>query len=273
MRELRDRVAVVTGAASGIGRGMAEAFAAEGMKLVLADVDAGALATTSGELRSAGAQVADVPTDVRDQSAVDALAKAALAEYGAVHVVCNNAGVWTMGAEWETELADWEWVIAVNLFGVVHGVRSFVPVLLDQPEGGHVVNTASMGGLFAGPFIGPYSATKHAVVGLSKSLRAELAARGANVGVSVVCPGEIDTPLVHKVNARPDRDTAAPEMRPDVQGMLGAMRDGLARGMSPRDAGQIVLEAVREGRFWVLPNGAHHMDLLRNEMQELFAAI
>lgn len=212
VEELAGRVAVVTGAASGIGRGIVGALAAQGMRIVAADLDAARLAVTGVELRRNGAEVIERVTDVRDAAAVQALAAAALEAYGTVHVICNNAGVWTLGYQWETDLADWSWVVDVNLWGVIHGVRTFVPILLRNAEGGHVVNTASLGGIVAGPLTGPYAATKHAIVGLSKSLRAELMMSGAQVGVSVVCPGKVRTSILNRVNQRPE-SAATPELR------------------------------------------------------------
>jgi NADP-dependent 3-hydroxy acid dehydrogenase YdfG len=183
MDELAGRVAVISGAASGIGYRIATALAGEGMRLVLADVDAAGLTSARRSLARAGAEVTEVLADVRDAAAVDALAAVAVETFGTVHVVYNNAGVWTLGYQWETSLDDWRWVVDVYLWGVIHGVRTFVPILLANPAGGHVVNTASMGGLLGGPVSGPYVATKHAVVGLSKGLRAELTARTRTPGL------------------------------------------------------------------------------------------
>lgn len=193
MDELRDRVAVVTGAASGIGLATAQAFVAEGMRVVLADLDG------AGARRAASALGQDVAhgveVDVRDPASVDALAAAAADRFDTVHVVMNNAGIVTGGRTWEQPLEDWRRVLDVNLWGVVHGIRAFVPLLLGNGEPGHVVNTASMAAVTAIPGIAPYTATKHAVLGLSDVLRAELAAMGAPIGVSVVLPGMIRTGL------------------------------------------------------------------------------
>ncbi len=268
MRDLAGRVAVVTGAASGIGRGTALAFASAGARLAMADIDVGALAEAAVAVRAAGAPVIEVPTDVSDAGAVERLAAATVAEYGAVHVVCNNAGVWTVGYQWETSAEDWEWVLSVNVMGVVHGIRSFVPRLLAQPEGGHVVNTASVGGLITSALAGPYTASKHAVVGISKGLRAELAALRAPVGVSVVCPGQVATNIVKGLRAR-GGDAGG---RPEVAQIVDRLDAGIATGMSPEEAGRIIVEAVREDRFWVLPNGRQHLPLHAAEHEELTAA-
>jgi len=193
IEDLSGRVAVVTGAASGLGLALAERFAAEDMRLVLADVEVDALESVVDRLVRSGATAVAVPTDVTDASAVDDLARATVDAFGTAHVVCNNAGV---GGHhyptWEAPLAYWDWVLSVSLWGVIHGVRSFLPMLLAQDEG-HVVNTASVGGLIPVPYSAPYAAAKHAVVGLSGSLRGELAALDTAVRVSVLCPGAMAT--------------------------------------------------------------------------------
>lgn len=178
MKEFKDRVAVVTGAASGIGRAMAERFAAAEMRVVLADVEEQALSKAEAELREKGAEVLSVRTDVSKGSDVEKLAQETLAAFGAVHVVCNNAGVTDQGGKiWEKTQSDWEWVMGVNLWGVIHGVRVFVPIMLDQGTEGHVVNTASMAGLMTGR-LNIYGVTKHAVVSLTESLYLELGEAG-----------------------------------------------------------------------------------------------
>jgi NAD(P)-dependent dehydrogenase (short-subunit alcohol dehydrogenase family) len=195
METLNDRVAVVTGAASGIGLGIAEAFVAEGMKVMLADVDAAGLAREEGRLAAAGATVASSVVDVGDALEVDGLADAVLSRFGRVHVICNNAGIIRPGRTWELPLADWEAVLRVNLMGVVHGVRSFVPALIASGAEGHVVNVASMAAVVPVPGIGPYNVSKHGVLALSEVLQAELAAAGMPIGVTVVMPGRVPTHL------------------------------------------------------------------------------
>ncbi|MFE5325284.1 SDR family NAD(P)-dependent oxidoreductase [Embleya sp. NPDC056575] len=275
MRELAGRVGVVTGAAGGIGYGIARALADDGMRVVLADTDTARLEEAAAMLRADGAEVAAVPTDVRDAAAVQALADAALAGFGRVDVVCNNAGVWTLNRQWETELVDWQWVVDVNLWGVVHGVRTFVPLLLGQPEGGHIVNTASMGGLIGGAMTGPYGTTKHAIVGLTKGLRAELAETA--VGVSLLCPGKVRSEMLDRVNARPvaDADDRTPGdggPTPSARDMIEAMRESRAGAMSAGEAGEQVAAAIREDRFWVLPGADAHAPLVRAEFDELIGA-
>jgi NAD(P)-dependent dehydrogenase (short-subunit alcohol dehydrogenase family) len=195
MRTLTDRVAVVTGAASGIGLGIAEAFVAQEMKVMLADVDGPRLVMEERRLAATGAAVASWAVDVGDADEVDQLAAAVLDRFGGVHVVCNNAGIIRPGRTWELPLADWEAVLRVNLLGVVHGVRSFVPLLLDSGEEGHVVNVASMAAVVPVPGIGPYNVSKHGVLALSEVLHAELVAAGARIGVTVVMPGRVRTRL------------------------------------------------------------------------------
>jgi NADP-dependent 3-hydroxy acid dehydrogenase YdfG len=251
---------VITGAAGGIGLGMAEAFAAAGMRLVLADLDAERLKSATARLT--GAEMITVPTDVSDMASVSDLAAQAVDAFGAVHVLCNNAGVSSMGYQWETPLDDWRWLMGVNLWGVVHGIHAFVPILIEQDEA-HVVSTASMGGLMTGAGTGPYSASKAGVIAISKSLRAELGIKAPHVGVSVVCPGEIATEMPDRI-----RTKGSPK---DVA-RLDALRDRLATAMPPVEAGRMVVDAVRGRRFWVLPNGTGYLPAVRAEFDELLAS-
>ena len=255
MQELEGRVAVVTGAASGIGRGMAEAFAAEGMKVVLSDVEAGALESTAEELRGAGAEVRAVVADVAQPEQVEALARETLDAFGGVHVVCNNAGIGIGGVPtWESTLDDWHWILGVNLMGVVHGVRSFVPIMLEHGQEGHVVNTASMAGLITGAGNAMYSVTKHAVVSLSESLYNEFGVRGAKLSASVLCPGWVNTHIDESERNRPAElaDAAEAPDTPEVQMFRKVFLEQLRGGLDPRRVGEIVVEAIRERRFYVL---------------------
>jgi len=256
MKDVKGRVAVITGAASGIGRGMAESFAAAGMKVVLADVDAARLDAFARELGETGAEVLPVQTDVSKQEQVDALARRALDAFGAVHVVCNNAGVAHGGVPtWESTLHDWEWIVGVNLMGVVHGVRAFTPLLLEQGEG-HIVNTASMAGLISGGGNALYGVTKHAVVALSEALFNELAAQNARVRVSVLCPGWINTQILQS-SQRNQPDAVRHHLPQDRTSPEGEIRrklveSMLASGLDPRHVGDLVLESIRAERFWIL---------------------
>jgi len=252
LKEFEGKVAVVTGAASGIGTGLARQCAANGMRVVLADVDEEGLSNLAQELESGGSEVCALPTDVRQAESVEALATATLDRFGSVHLVFNNAGVLMSGCAWERTDDDWRWVFAVNFFGVVHGIRTFVPLLLDQGEPAHLVNTASVGGLMVGPYLSPYIVSKHAVVALTESVYHELAALGTPVGVSVLCPGPIATGITDSERIRPDD---RPDTRP-----LGSEAErtydtlltaGIAAGMDPGEVGEIVFDALRADRFWI----------------------
>ena len=192
MKILKDKVAVVTGAAGGIGRALVQVLAAEGMKVVMAGINAERLERAAEEFREKGADVTPIVTDVSRAEQVTALAEKTMEQYGAVHLLCNNAGVsYNSRSSWETPLAGWEWVLGVNLMGVVHGIHAFLPLMLEQADEAHIVNTASTSGLIMNGYAIPYGVSKHAVVALSESLHLELESRNANVGVSVLCPGRL----------------------------------------------------------------------------------
>jgi NAD(P)-dependent dehydrogenase (short-subunit alcohol dehydrogenase family) len=253
MRELRGRVAVVTGGASGIGRALVDRLAAEGMKLVVADVEDAALAATERELRERTNDVLAVKTDVSSAEQVQGLADATLARFGKVHVVCNNAGVSVGGPMWEHTLADWQWVLGVNLWGVIHGIRTFVPIMLKQGEPAHVVSTASLAGLTSNPFLGVYNVTKHGVVTLSETLVQELRTIGAPIGVSVLCPGFVQTGIADSMRNRPAAlaDGAARIRPPEFEQQI---RQAIAAGLPPADVAELVVGAIREDRFYILPH-------------------
>ena len=253
MKTFRDRVAVVTGAASGIGRAMAERFAAEGMRVVMADVESTALATASEGLRGTGATVLATRVDVSRPEDVERLAEETYRAFGAAHVVCNNAGVAVIGAVHEHTLADWQWVIGVNLWGVIHGVRAFLPRMLAGGEEGHIVNTASMAGLTTAPFMSVYDVTKHGVVALSESMYKELTLTGAPIGVSVVCPGLIDTNIMRSSRNRPESLAEEGKAGPMAQAFGQALSDRLAGGYPPSEVADQVFAGIREGRFYIVP--------------------
>lgn len=253
MEELGGKVAVVTGGASGIGLALAHAFAAEGSKIVLADIEEEALLAAERELTSAGAEVRGVICDVSDPAAVDRLRDEALAAFGAVHVVCNNAGVGAGGPSWEVPLARWRWVFGVNFWGVVHGVTSFVPLLLEQGEG-HVVNTASAAGLLTMPYLGPYSTSKHAVVALTEGLSMELALAGGAVGASVLCPLWVRTRIHESERNAPSEVSATAQAEGLVPGGSDLLAGLVLAGMDPAIVARQVVEAVKERRFYVLPH-------------------
>jgi len=248
VQDLHGKVAVVTGGASGIGNALARRFASEGARVVIGDVEAAALERAVSELRASGADVEGVVTDVTDPAQMQALGDAAVAAFGGVHVFCNNAGVGGGGLSWEMPLSTWEWVIGVNLWGVIHGVRTFVPLLMQQTEA-HIVNTASVAGLVAAPFMGPYNASKHAVVAISETLHHELAMSAPQVKVSVLCPGWVNTKIAESARNRPEhlKDGAAPDA--DAAALL---RGFLEQGMPPDKVAAKVLDAMREERFWIL---------------------
>jgi NAD(P)-dependent dehydrogenase (short-subunit alcohol dehydrogenase family) len=267
MRQLRGRTVVVTGGASGIGRAMADAFAAEGSRVVVADIESGALEEAADALRAAGAAVLAVPTDVSKAEEVQALADRAVAEFGRVDVVCNNAGVAISGAAWEHSLRDWEWLLGVNLWGVIHGIRTFVPLMIRQGGEGHVVNTGSIAGLVSNPFMGIYNVTKHAVVTLSETLHKELSLMGTQVKVSVLCPGFVSTRILEAERNRPTslQNPRPTERHPTFEEMA---RTAIAAGLPPREAAARVVEAVKEERFYVLTH-PEYATRVRERMEDV----
>jgi NAD(P)-dependent dehydrogenase (short-subunit alcohol dehydrogenase family) len=239
--ELSGKVAVVTGGASGIGRAMAARFAADGMQVVIADVQPDALAATADELGVHGVQV-----DVADADSVQALADQVIARFGAVNLLCNNAGVGGGGRIADQTLKDWKWVIDVNLWGVIHGLHAFMPHLLAAPGGGHIVNTASMAGVSAWPGIGPYNATKYAVVGISETLAIELA--DTSVGVSVLCPGVVNTNIFTSQRNRPEH---LRNERPKAAARQFNAQLAQQLGIDASIVADQVAQAVRDDQFWI----------------------
>lgn len=269
MKDLKGRVAVVTGGASGIGRGMAEAFLERGMKLVLADIESKALQTTASELRERGGEVVGVECDVSSAASVERLRDEALSHFGAVHVLCNNAGVTGTGggATWEAPQADWDWVLGVNLMGVLYGVRHFIPAMIEQGAGGHIVNTASLAGLVHG--MGIYGVSKHAVVALSESLFTELAAAGHPIGVSVLCPGFVRTRIMESERNRPEAPRPVPRApRPDADLRLKIATQLIERGMDPLEVGRLVADSIELARFYVLPH-PDWLNVVENRMRRI----
>ncbi|MGH3251992.1 MAG: SDR family NAD(P)-dependent oxidoreductase [Trebonia sp.] len=257
------RVAVVTGAASGIGLGLAGRFAAEGMRVVMADVEEPTLAKAAAGLAEAGASVLPVVTDVSDGAAVESLRDAALSAFGAVHVVCNNAGVGgPHGPLWECPRGEWDWVLGVNLEGVMNGVRAFMPVLLEQ-DAGYLLNTSSIFGVFAGT-LGPYGVSKHAVTALTETLHFNLRSLGVtHVGVSVLCPGAVRTNFGTSSRNRPA--SAGPAAITDEAERASAERfDELSvLGASPAEVAEIVVTGIRARRFYILTSDNRHEPVLR----------
>jgi NAD(P)-dependent dehydrogenase (short-subunit alcohol dehydrogenase family) len=250
MDELRDRVAVVTGAASGIGLALAERLAAEGMRVVLADVDSSRL---DEAVRQVGRDAIAVPTDAASWESVEALAERAYEAFGAVHVLCNNAGVTRPGLAWQFTLEEWRWVLSVNLDGVFHGIKAFVPRMIERGDAGHVVNTASVSGLLPYQGVASYAASKYGVVGLSETLALDLREFGAPIGVSVLCPGPTATDFrVHSRALHP----AGPEPTP-TDDYAGVVR------IPTSEVAEMVVAAIRANRFWVITHPAYHEPIER----------
>ena len=247
--QLEGRVAVVTGGASGIGLALAHRFAAARMRVVIGDVEEPALKLAVDELVEGGADAIGVPTDVTDPEQVEELARAAEQRFGAIHVACNNAGVAAGGLSWETPLETWQWVIGVNLWGVIHGIHAFVPRIIEQ-DAGHVVNTASVAGLVAAPFMGPYNASKHAVVAISETLHHELAMMAPHVKVSVLCPAWVNTRIGESERNRPAN--LAVESSGEASVMQSALAGFLVNGLDPAAVAARVHDAITTDRFWVL---------------------
>jgi NAD(P)-dependent dehydrogenase (short-subunit alcohol dehydrogenase family) len=251
MRNLKGKVAAVTGAASGLGRSMALAFAAEGMDVALGDVDETNLSLVEKEVNATGVRSAALRVDVSRAQDVEAFRDLALERLGGIHLVCNNAGVSPLGAVWETVAADWQWTLGVNLWGVIHGVRAFVPRLIAQNEG-HIVNTASVSGLISPPGSGAYNVTKHAVVALSESLHHDLRERNSRVGVSVLCPAYVPTGIVDSERSRP-KELGVSEKSAHTLAREAMLRKAVTSGkISADQVAQAVVAAIKEERFYIL---------------------
>lgn len=256
MKELSGKVAVVTGAASGIGLAMAERFGAEGMRVVLADIEADALRKIASQMRADGHDVSSIRVDVSNAAEIQELADFTLNKYGEVHIICNNAGVGMGGALWEHTVKDWEWLLGVNLWGVIHGIRTFVPIMMRQATECHIVNTASAAGLDARPWLGMYSASKYAVVAISEALRQELAMTGARIGVSVLCPAVVNTRIGAAERNRPAAlsNESGAEVPPQAQAFGEAFRAMLASGIAPRDVADAIIDAIHNDRLYIFTN-------------------
>lgn len=267
MQELEGRVAVVTGAASGIGRALAERFAAEGMKVVLADVELAPLEAAVDALRAGGAEAIGVPTDVSRADEVQALADRTIEAFGAVHVVCNNAGVESGGTLAEIPLATWEWVLGVNFWGVLHGCRTFLPLLRAQGEG-HIVNTASVAAFDAGlPTFAPYAASKFAVLALSESLDIELRGGDEPIGLSLLAPGVVRTNMPAAERNRPEGVPATGDdpVRAALLARLARLADSV--GLEPADVAGMVVDAIRARRFFVLTHPENALEGVRKRLR------
>ena len=264
MQDFKGKTAVITGGASGIGFGMAEVFAEEQMNIVLADIEASALEAAVGRLESRQVSVKGVVTDtMRRESIANALAEAT-ATFGNVHLLCNNAGVaGGQGLTWETPDEDWRWVLGVNFWGVLYGIQTFVPHMLEHGEAAHIVSTASLAGLIAGG--GPYGVSKHGVLSLSEGLQRDLRLVGANIGASVLCPGFVNTNIMTSERNRPDDLPAQPTEVGQESGMPGLVAL-LANGKQPREIGEIVLASIKADEFYILPHPAWD-DVVRGRVE------
>ncbi len=258
MEDVQGKVAVVTGGASGIGRGMVRAFAGSGMKVMVADLDTGMLEETVAELRAGGVEAESTTCDVSQLAQVEALAQTTLDRFGAVHVVCNNAGIGIPTPTSKMNLDDWKWIIDVDLWGPIYGVKVFLPLLEAQGEG-HINATSSLAGLFAHRMMGAYNVAKFGVVALMETLERELRARDSPVHASCLCPGPINTNISrHSVSYRPSK--AKPKTDGEASGKTAAgIQASLEAGMDPDAVGELVLDAILQDRFWVLT----HPELLR----------
>lgn len=258
MKDLNGKVAVITGGASGIGLAVAQACADEGMKLVLADINPDDLARVSAEFEATNVEVLPVQIDVSKYEEVEALAQKTLDRFGKVHFLFNNAGVGGGSSVWDTTIKDWEWVMGVNVMGVVYGVKVFTPIMLAQDEEGHIVNTASIAGLIAGPSMAAYRVSKHAVVSLSESLYLELEQKKSKVSASVLCPAWVKTQIFSSERNRPEEmsnegENGFASADPLIQAQLGeAVRSVVEDGISAEVVASHVIDAIKDNRFYIL---------------------
>ena len=274
MKDFKDRVAVVTGGASGIGLGLAHRCAAEGMKIVLADVEGPALKESERSLKAGGAEVLGIHADVSKHTDVEMVRDKTLAAFGGVHLLFNNAGVQASKATafWESSLNDWHWVVGVNLWGVIHGIRTFLPVMVAQNEPAHVVNTASMAGLFPTTVNGIYSVTKSAVVNLSEDLYLQVGERGLPIGVTVVCPSFVRTRLNEAERNRP-ADLAgppAPPLPPERAELVKNFEALNETGTPPDEFAGFVFDAIRADRLYCLPH-RDRVEVLRERVENIIS--
>jgi NAD(P)-dependent dehydrogenase (short-subunit alcohol dehydrogenase family) len=254
MEELRGRVAVVTGAASGIGRALALRCAQEGMSVVLADIEEPALARCAEDLVALGASVLAVRTDVSRTADVTTLAERTIDHFGSVHLLFNNAGVASPGSIWESSDADWEWVLGVDIWGVIHGVRAFLPTMMAQDVEGYVVNTASGAGLVPRPDMASYTVAKYGVVALSECLHHQLRERHSKIRVSVLCPGAVRTRILDAGRNRPPSlcNETTPAHNPETEVQWQALQEAVQQAIAPEQIADCAFQAIREDRFYAL---------------------
>ena len=275
MKDFAGRVAVVTGAASGMGLAFAHRFAEEGMDVVLADIESEPLAMAEAAISGKGVRALAVRTDVMAEDAVNRLADAAFTTFGNVHVLCNNAGVAASAATlraraWEGPISDWHWTIGVNLMGVVYGVRAFVPRMLEHGDEGHIVNTASLAGLLTGA--NPYNVSKHGVVCLTEGLYKDFKDVGAKLSASVLCPGLIRTSILDAERNRPPEfgpATDATSLRPEVRDWAEGFSAALQAGIEPEEVARQVYEAIRDDHFYIIPAQPGLMDVVKVRLEDV----
>jgi NAD(P)-dependent dehydrogenase (short-subunit alcohol dehydrogenase family) len=271
MKEFAGKVAVITGAASGIGYAIAEECIRLEMKVVLADIETGALGEAERALTVAGGDVLSVPTDVSKREEVEGLTRQAIDRFGQVHLLFNNAGVAAGGPPWEATWNDWEWVIGVNLWGVIYGVKVFTPIMMAQNCECHIVNTSSGAGLTAGGFSAPYAATKHAVVALSESLTLALQQRNSMVKVSVLCPGMVRTNIGNAERNRPEDLKNEPvPLSPEMEAGRAAFQALMAVSTPPGEVAEMVFDAIRKEQFYILTD-PKWMEVIRLRTEKLVA--
>jgi NAD(P)-dependent dehydrogenase (short-subunit alcohol dehydrogenase family) len=261
LTEFDGKVAVVTGAASGIGRAMCDKFASLGMRIVMADVEASRLRGSAAQIEATGVDVLAVTVDVSQADELSRLAEKTLDRFGQVHVVCNNAGVFAGGLTWDAVGSDWEWVLGVNLYGVLHGIRAFVPIMLEQNEPGHIVNTCSMAGLINTPLSGAYNVSKHAALSLTETLYHELRMKDSPVGCSALCPELIRTGIANSARNRPPHLKRPEEAdTPEMEIVESAIRTSIETGLDPSVMAERVYEGIKQDRFYLLAEEGGNWD-------------
>ena len=273
MKEFMDKVAVITGAASGIGFGIAERCAQEGMRVVLAGINLENLNKAEKELKQIGTQTLCVQTDVSKREDIETLAKKTIDNFGAVHLLVNNAGMGAGLSIWESTWSDWEWVMGVNLWGIIYGVKVFVPIMLEQDEQCHIVNTSSIAGLLPYHPSAPYQVTKHAVVALTENLQYSLIQKKSKIRASVLCPGYVKTRILGAERNRPKKLQNEPvKLSPEQAAILQYLQESIDAGISPQDVAEILFRAIKEERLYINTNpelNSRVQERMNNIMQSI----
>ena len=270
MKEFKDKVAVVTGAGSGIGLAIAEKFAKEGMKVVLADIQPEALEKAVIKVKAKGAEALGVVTDVSDPMQVKALADRTLEVFGGVHILCNNAGVCKGGLSWQTPIEDYQWVLGVNLWGVIYGVRTFMPIFEKQGSEAYIINTSSQSGITTTPYSAEYCISKHAVLAFSEVIYKELLLTGSPVRISVVCPAAVVTNIAKAEPKRPPRFDRGIAPDKDVQEfMTNALAEEVQKGIPPEGLADQIFEAIQEECFYILPVAGKWRHLIELRLEDI----